>query len=62
MTDVSKYTTPLIHKKDVFFNSRIIKKLGDFKQISDVIVANRLSNEVKDVESKVVTRDIFEND
>lgn len=51
-----------LYKEDVFFNSRIIKKLQDFKQISDVIVANRLSNEVKDVESKVVTRDIFEND
>ncbi|MCT7569949.1 nucleotide sugar dehydrogenase [Aliarcobacter butzleri] len=48
--------------EDTFFNSRVIKDLEDFKKISDVIVANRLSDILKDVESKVYTRDIFGND
>ncbi len=45
-----------------FFNSRVIKSLGEFKMISDVIVANRLSDEIKSVEAKVYTRDLFGQD
>ncbi|MCT7581830.1 nucleotide sugar dehydrogenase [Aliarcobacter butzleri] len=48
--------------EDTFFNSRVIKDLEDFKKISDVIVANRLSDILKDVQEKVYTRDIFGND
>ena len=48
--------------EDTFFNSKVIKDLDEFKKISDVIVANRLSDKLKDVESKVYTRDIFRND
>ena len=48
--------------EDTFFNSKVIKDLDEFKKVSDVIVANRLSEKLKDVESKVYTRDIFGND
>ena len=47
---------------DVFFHSKVIKDLDEFKKISDVIVANRLSNDLKDVEEKIYTRDIFNRD
>lgn len=49
-------------KDDYFFNSKVIKDLDEFKQISDVIVANRLSSEIKDVKDKIYTRDIYERD
>ena len=44
---------------DEFFHSKVIKDLDAFKKVSDVIVANRLSNDLKDVDEKVYTRDIF---
>ncbi|WP_072682423.1 nucleotide sugar dehydrogenase [Arcobacter sp. LA11] len=47
---------------DEFFHSKVIKDLDEFKKISDVIVANRLSENLLDVESKVYTRDIFNSD
>jgi UDPglucose 6-dehydrogenase len=49
-------------KEDVFFNSRVIKNLDEFKALSDVIVANRQSDTLADVQAKVYTRDIFGND
>ena len=45
-----------------FFNSKVTKNLSEFKQISDVIVANRLSADISDVSSKVYTRDLFGSD
>ncbi|MBP2075889.1 nucleotide sugar dehydrogenase [Oceanobacillus polygoni] len=47
---------------DKFDNSRVIKDFAAFKQESDVIVANRLSDELKDVREKVYTRDVFSRD
>ncbi len=47
---------------DDFYNSRVIKDFDEFKKISDVIVANRLSDEIKDVVDKVYTRDLFSRD
>jgi len=47
---------------DVFFNSTVIKDLNEFKQKSDVIVANRLAADILDVQNKVYTRDVFRKD
>ncbi|MBY0540216.1 MAG: UDP-glucose 6-dehydrogenase, partial [Campylobacterales bacterium] len=49
-------------EKDEFFNSKVIKDLEEFKKISDVIVANRISEDLKDVLEKIYTRDIFNSD
>ena len=48
--------------EDNFFNSKVIKDLEEFKKMSDVIVANRLSENLLDVKDKVYTRDIFNSD
>jgi UDPglucose 6-dehydrogenase len=47
---------------DEFFNSKVIKDLTEFKNISDVVVANRLSENIADIKDKVYTRDIFGSD
>jgi UDPglucose 6-dehydrogenase len=48
--------------EDKFFHSKVFKDLGEFKKTSDVIVANRLSNDIFDAKEKVYTRDIFNTD
>lgn len=52
---------PALHQDD-FYHSRVIKDVEEFKKISDVIVANRFSEEIKDVKDKVYTRDLFSRD
>lgn len=49
-------------KEDTFYNSKVIRDLDQFKAMSDIIVSNRLSKELFDVEEKVYTRDIFNRD
>ena len=50
------------YNEDEFYNSKVVKDLDEFKKMSDVIVANRLSDDIRDVQEKVYTRDIFHND
>ena len=49
-------------KEESFFNSRVINDLGEFKTVSDVIVTNRLSDDLADVEDKIYTRDLYKRD
>ncbi|MEY3090525.1 MAG: hypothetical protein RL113_841 [Pseudomonadota bacterium] len=49
-------------EEETFFNSTVVKDLNEFKKISDVIVANRLCDDILDVKQKVYTRDIFNSD
>ena len=49
-------------EEETFFNSKVITNLDEFKLMSDVIVSNRLCNQLIDVEEKVYTRDLFNRD
>lgn len=49
-------------KEPKFFNSRVVNNLDDFKRMSDVIVANRVTAEIANVKDKIFTRDLFGSD
>jgi len=48
-----------ILQEDLFFNSRVIKDLDEFKNLSDLIVSNRMSPRLNDVKEKIYTRDLY---
>jgi UDPglucose 6-dehydrogenase len=61
--EVVIYEPVLIEQgKNEFFNSKVIGNLEEFKQLSEVIVANRMVDELSDVKDKVYTRDLFNSD
>jgi len=49
-------------KEESFFNSRVVGSLDEFKRIADIVVANRLSDDIHDIRDKVYTRDLFGQD
>ena len=51
-----------VFEEDEFFHSEVIKDLEEFKKVSDVIVANRMVDELQDTKDKVYTRDLFNSD
>lgn len=49
-------------KEDNFFNSKVIKDLDEFKKASEIIIVNRVNEELNDVKEKIYTRDLFARD
>ena len=49
-------------KENHFFRSKVIRDLEEFKKMSDVIIVNRMTDELRDVEEKIYTRDIYGRD
>ena len=46
-------------KSELFFNSKVINDISQFKLLSDLVLSNRMSSEILDIKDKVITRDIF---
>lgn len=51
-----------LFERDEFHNFKVLKNLKEFKKVSDLIIANRMEDELQDVKSKVYTRDLFNSD
>ena len=53
---------PTLPDGSTFFGSRVVNDLAEFKRLSKVILANRVTSEISDIPSKIYTRDIFAKD
>ena len=53
---------PLLEDGSLFFGDRVVNDPETFKQMSDVIIANRFDERLRDVAEKLYTRDIYERD
>jgi UDPglucose 6-dehydrogenase len=49
-------------KEEEFYRSKVVRDLNQFKQMSNIIIANRMVDEISDVAEKVYTRDLFGKD
>jgi UDPglucose 6-dehydrogenase len=49
-------------KEETFYNSEVIKDFEEFKKRSDLIITNRMHQELRDIKEKVYTRDLYERD
>jgi UDPglucose 6-dehydrogenase len=49
-------------KETEFFHSRVVNDLAQFKKESDIIVANRITDDIRDVSDKIYSRDLFGKD
>ena len=49
-------------EENTFYNSKVIRNLDEFKSIRNVIVVNRISDELNDVKDKIYTRDLYKRD
>jgi len=49
-------------EEDEFYHSRVVNELESFKQQSELIIANRITNEIRDVKEKIISRDLFGHD
>ena len=50
------------HEADTFFHSSVLRNLSDFKRLADVIISNRMHEDLSDVVEKVFTRDLYSRD